>query len=109
MYLLLTGVAFYLSLCGFLAKAGYSFWTGLIPIYNIALLFVFLGIKPIVLFILGILFIILPDGAIILTLLYVFLPFLISYAYGRGFFIGLLTFVCPIVMYPLLAFVLAVY
>lgn len=106
MYFLITGIAFYLSLCGFLSRAGYPFWKGLIPIYNLSLLFVELNFKPIFLIIIGLLLIFLPDGMIIATMIYIFMPFIISYAYGKGFIVGLLTLIFPFAMYPLLAFVL---
>lgn len=107
MYWLIVGIVFYLSLCGFLSKACYPFWFGLIPIYNLALFFIVLDIKPIILFILGILLIVLPDGAFIFTLIYIFLPFIVSYTFGYGFLMGLLILFFPIIMYPLMAFRLA--
>lgn len=109
MYFLIVAIIFYISLCGFLAKAGYPFWSGLIPIYNFALLFVILDLKPILLMILGLLLIFLPDGMIVITLMYVFMPFLISYRYGRGFWMGIFTLLLPFIGYPLLAFKLGNY
>ena len=104
MNFILIGIVFFISLCGLLAKAGYPFWYGLIPIYNLALLFIILDIKPILLIILGILLIVLPERTLIATMIYIFMPFLISFAYGHGFFVGLLTLLFPIIMYPLIAF-----
>ena len=106
MYFLISGIAFYLSLCGFLAKAGHPFWKGLIPIYNLSLFLSQLNIEPITLIILGLLLIFLPDGMLFVTLMYVFFPFIVSYGYGKGFFVGILALIFPFVMYPLLAFVL---
>ena len=106
MYFLISGIAFYLSLCGFLVKAGHPFWKGLIPIYNLSLFFYELNIKALTLIILGLLLIFLPDGMLIVTVMYIFFPFVVSYGYGRGFICGLLALIFPFAMYPLLAYVL---
>lgn len=106
MYFLISGIAFYLSLCGFLVKAGHPFWKGLIPIYNLSLFFFELEVSPITLIILGLLLIFLPDAMFIATLMYVFFPFVVSYGYGKGFICGILALIFPFAMYPLMAFVL---
>ena len=41
-------ISFYLSLPGFFSKAGYNSLSGLIPIYNLYILFQILEIKPII-------------------------------------------------------------
>ena len=47
--------SFYLSLPGFFSKAGYNSLSGLIPIYNLYILFQILEIKPITLIIIRLL------------------------------------------------------
>ena len=46
-------VTFYLSLPGLFSKAGYSAYKGLIPIYNIYILFEILNIKALFVILLG--------------------------------------------------------
>lgn len=97
-------VIFYLSLPGLLSKAGYSLKDGLIPIYNIYVLITVLEINPFLLIILSLGLIFLPQRMFVATLIFVFLPFLLSNAYSRGIVFSILALVCPFLMFPVLAY-----
>lgn len=98
-----------IALPGFINKAGYSFYKGLIPGYNLYLFFTLLEFSPILLGLLGLGMIFLPDRAFAATFLFVLLPFMVSDAYGRGKLFGLLILVLPFIMYPLLGYFLGTY
>jgi len=97
-------VVFYLSLPGLLSKAGYTLIEGLIPIYNIYVLLTVLEINPFLLIMLSLGLIFLPDRMFIATLIFVFLPFILSNAYSRGIIFSILALVCPFLMFPILAY-----
>ena len=103
-YWLICLIAFYISLVGFVAKAGYPFYFGLIPFLNLYCLLKSLHLSPILIAVLGIFMIFWEHRMFIFTLLLVFLPFLISYSYGHMWLGGILAFLCPIVVYPYFAF-----
>lgn len=102
-------LSFYLSLPGFFSKAGYSALSGLIPIYNLYILFQILEVNPIILIIISLGLIFLPDRAYFGTLLFIFIPFMLADAYDKGKIIGLLCFIFPFIFYPLLAYFTGTY
>ena len=97
-------IVLFLSLPGLLSKAGYSLRDGLIPIYNIYCLLTILEINPILLIILGLLLMFLPQRMFIATLMFVFFPFLLSDAYGKGIVFSIITLICPFIMFFVLAY-----
>lgn len=111
MIILIYLLCFYFSVPGLINKAGYPIWKGLIPFYNLYLLVTILEISPFVLMLLGLGLIFLPDRMWVATLIAVFLPFLIAdaYAYDKSIRIGVLTFLCPFILYPYLAYSSATY
>lgn len=109
MLLLIYFICFYLSLPGFFARAGYRPITGLIPIYNICILFMILKINPILIAVLGLGLIFLPCRMFVATLIIIFLPFLIADAYSDNLKIAILTFLLPFIMYPVLAYIKGYY
>lgn len=102
-------ISLLIALPGFIHKAGYSLWKGLIPFYNIYLFFRLIEFPMIVLLLFSILFILLPDRVFILTLLVILLPFMVGDAYGKSKFSGVLTLFLPFIMYPYLAYFNGVY
>ena len=102
-------ISLYIALPGFISKAGYSFWKGLIPGYNIYLFFTLIEFSPILLLILALGLIFLPDRAFVITLLCVLLPFMVSDAYGKGKLTGFLTLILPFIMYPLIGYFIGTY
>ncbi len=94
---------FYLSIPGLLHKAGYGWWLGLIPVYNVYKLFEVLKIN-IIIFLALIIGIISPISIFFLTLSYIFFPFLITDAYGKKYLTAFLTLLFPFIMYPLIAY-----
>lgn len=98
-----------IALPGFINKAGYSFFKGLIPGYNLYLFLLILEISPILLIILSLGLIFLPDRAFIITFICILLPFAVSDAFGKGKVVGLLTLILPFIMYPLLAYFIGTY
>lgn len=93
-----------ISIPGFIKKAGYSFFKGLIPGYNLYLFFSIIDF-PIFLLIgisLGMVF--LPDRMFFMTFLCILLPFIVNHAYGKGKISGLFTLFLPFIMYPVLAY-----
>ena len=77
-------LSFYLSLPGFFSKAGYNALSGLIPIYNLYILFQILEISPILLIIISLGLIFSPDRSFFGTLIFVFMPFILADAYEKG-------------------------
>ncbi len=102
-------VTFYLSLPGLFSKAGYSAYKGLIPIYNIYILIEILNIKPIFLLILSLGLIFLEDRMYIITLIFVFMPFMIADAYDKKFITGLLGLFLPFFVIPYIAYANSTY
>ena len=102
-YIFLSIVLFYVSLGFLLEKAGYNKVLSFIPIIN--LYFLSKAIKTniiiIIALILGIIF--LPIRNLIMTLIYIFLPFVISYYYSQHIFVPIFTLFCPFLGYPFMA------
>lgn len=97
-------VSVYISLPGLFSKAGYKAILGLIPIVNIYILVQILEINPILQIILSLGLIFLDDRAYIVTLIFLFLPFVIADAYDKNFIYGLLCNIIPFILYPYLAY-----
>jgi hypothetical protein len=102
-------ISLLISIPGFIKKAGYSFFKGLIPFYNIYLFFSIIEFPPVLLMLLALGLIFLPDRMFIATLLCVLLPFLVNDAFGKGKISSLFTVVLPFVMYPYLGYLSGVY
>ena len=102
-------ISLLISIPGFIKKAGYSFFKGLIPFYNIYLFFSIIEFPPVLLMLLALGLIFLPDRMFIATLLCVLLPFLVNDAFGKGKISSLFTLVLPFVMYPYLGYLSGVY
>ena len=97
-------LCFYFSIPGFLYKAGYSLLKGLIPFYNVYLLLTVLEISPIILIILSLGLIFLPERMFIVTLMYIFIPFIICDAYDRSKIMGVFALVLPFIFLPVIAY-----
>ena len=96
-------VLFYVSLGFLIEKAGYKMILGYIPIINIYYLSKALKthIIIIILLILGIIF--LPFRNLIMTITYIFLPFIIGYYYSQNVFVSAFTIFFPFFGYPYMA------
>lgn len=102
-------IILYFSICGFVKKAGYKLWQGLIPIYNLYLFITVIKVSPILLILISLGLIFLEQRAFFGTLIYIFLPFIIADKYGQNTFIAILTLLFPYVMYPYIAFIKGYY
>ncbi len=94
-----------IAIPGFVNKAGYSFVKGLIPFYNIYLFLSLLEFSPLIITIIALGLILLPDIAFFATILFMFLPFMVSDAFGKGKITGILTLFLPFIMYPFLGYI----
>lgn len=97
-------VPLYLSLPGLLSKAGYNGLKGLIPFYNVYVLIEILEINPLLLILLSLGLIFLPIRGYLVTLVFIFIPFLIADAYDKKPFIGLITCILPFIMFPFISY-----
>lgn len=97
-------VSFYLSLPGLFSKAGYNGLKGLIPFYNIYILIELLEINPFLLILLSLGLIFLPIRGYLVTLVFLFIPFLIADAYDKKPITGLITCILPFIMFPFIAY-----
>ena len=97
-------LSFYISLPGLFSKAGYNALNGLIPFYNIYILIELLEINPILLIILSLGLIFLPIRGYIVTLIFLFIPFLITDAYDKKPITGLITCILPFIMFPYISY-----
>ncbi len=109
MFFVIGIISFYLSLVGFASKAGHPFWYGLIPIFNLAIFFYDIEINPILLVLFGLGLIFLPDPMILVTCIYIFMPFLVSEAYGKGIGWGIVGLFMPFIIYPVIAYFIGEY
>lgn len=98
-------VTFYISLPGLFTKAGYPALAGFVPIYNIYILVQILDIKPTYLIIIALLLIFLPDRVFIGTMIFVFLPFMISDAYNNNLMVSILGLFLPFLIFPYIAYI----
>lgn len=102
-------ITFYLSLPGLFSKAGYSAYKGLIPIYNLYILFEILNIKPLFILLMGIGLIILEDRMFIITFLFTIMPFTIADAYDKKLLTGILGLCLPFIVFPYIAYINGTY
>ena len=102
-------VTLYLSIPGFIKKAGYHPLLGLIPIVNIYYLLRTLDVNPIFLIVISLLLIFLPDRAYIVTTIVIFLPFMIVDCFEDNIIYSFITLVIPFVMYPYIAYIHGIY
>ena len=103
-FLIATIVAFYISIPGYIQTAGYDFYKGLIPFYNLYLLIKSLEIPPIILIIFSLLIIISNDRMFFYTTIYIFTPFLIGDAYHKNIILPFICLILPFIMYPIMAY-----
>ena len=109
LFFILYGISLYLSIPGFLSKAGYSAITGLIPVYNIYLLFQLLEINPILILLLGLGLVFLPFRGVIATIIFIFFPFLVCNAYSKGLVYSFFCLILPFILFPTTAYYLGTY
>ncbi len=102
-------ISLYLSIPALLNKAGYKFFYGLIPFFNIYLFFKVLEINPIFLIIYSILIIIAPFRELFITILVIFLPFMIGDAYETSLKYSFLGLVLPFIIFPYIGYFHGVY
>ena len=102
-------VSLYISIPGLLSKAGIKFYYGLIPIYNIYLLFKVLNLNPILIIIFSLLMIICPFRELFATIFVIFLPFMVGEAYSGMLRYSFLSLILPFIGFPLIAYVIGVY
>lgn len=102
-------ISLFIAIPGFINKAGYSFFKGLIPGYNIYLFLSLIEFPPILLILMALGLIFLPDRMFVLTLICVILPFMVNDAYGGKKIGSLLTLFLPFLMYPVIAYFTGVY
>ena len=97
-------IILYLSMPGFLGKAGYNLWIGFLPIINIYYFLKVLEINPYLLLILSLGIIFLPARMFLVTLIFVFLPFLIGDCYEEKMIFSFLALLLPFPIYPFIAY-----
>mgnify|MGYP003306300645 CR=1 FL=1 len=97
-------LSIYISIPGLIGKANYNWLLGWIPFVNIYYLLSVLEIKPIFLIIISLLLIFLPDRALIVTMMVVFLPFLIADCYENNVGYGFLGLILPFIVFPYIAY-----
>jgi hypothetical protein len=97
-------VALYLSIPGFLRKAGIKFYYGLIPIINIYFLCKALNMNPLFMIIYGALLTFTPFKDLLVTALVIFLPFMIMDAYEDNILYSFAALILPFVLFPLVAY-----
>ena len=102
-------IIIYLSIPGFLVKAGKPFYMGLIPIYNIYLFYKVIDVELGLLLILIGLSIIPYTSSFVLTMVYIFTPFIVCHAYSKNLLFGILGVIFPFVFYPLVGYFLGTY
>lgn len=102
-YVFLSIVFFYVSLGFLLEKAGYNKILSFVPIVNLYYLSkaIKTNIIIIIVLILGIIF--LPVRNLLMTLIYIYLPFVISYYYCQKIYVPIFTLLCPFLGYPFMA------
>ena len=98
-------IVLYLSIPGFLMRSGYKFYYGLIPIVNLYFFFKVLKINPIFLIIYSLLIIFIPYRDFLVTMLFVFLPFIIMDAFETSLLFSFATLLVPYLFYPFVAYI----
>lgn len=109
MYLVVCLICLIISIPGYIAKSGESWWKGIIPFINIYYFLKVLKISPILLIVLALGLIFLPDRLLILTIICIFMPFIVTDIYGHGKIIATLGLLFPFFIYPWLAYVSGTY
>ena len=102
-------VGLYLSIPGFLRKAGIKFYYGLIPIVNIYFLIKALNIHPILLIVYGLLLIFLPYKDLLMTIMVIFFPFMLMDGYEKNILLSFAALILPFVIYPYVAYFHGIY
>ncbi|MBQ8131817.1 MAG: hypothetical protein IJ193_04940 [Bacilli bacterium] len=102
-------VSLYISIPGFVKKAGYNPFLGLVPIVNIYLLIRTLKINPIFLMVIALLLIFLPDRAFIVTSIVIFLPFMVVDCFEDNILYSFLSLVLPFIFFPYIAYIHGIY
>jgi len=97
-------VSLYISIPGLIGKASYNWLLGWIPIINIYLLVKVLDINPILLIVLSLFIIFLPERTFIVTMIVIFLPFLLADCYEDNMIYGLLGLIIPFIIFPYIAY-----
>lgn len=108
-WILIYLIVLYLSIPGFLKRAHKPFYYGLIPFLNVYVLMKVLRFNIIHLLIITALIIIPYTSNFVLTFIYIFLPFIICYAYGKSLFLGFLGVLFPYFFYPFIAYIIGMY
>lgn len=109
MYLVVCLICIMISIPGFVSKNGMTWWKGVIPIVNIYYFLKGLRISPILLMALALGLIILPDRLFVLTVMCIFLPFIITDTYGHGKIVGFIGLLAPFIIYPWIAYLSGTY
>lgn len=109
MYLVICLISLFLSIPGFVRKAGIPSWKAFIPILNVYYFFKLTKISPILLILLSLGLIFWEERLFILTVMCIFFPFILSETYGYGKKIGFLGLIAPFVIYPWLAYRSGIY
>lgn len=102
-YIFFSIVLFYVSLGFLLEKAGYKIYLCYIPGLNLYYLSkaIKTNIFIIIALIIGMIF--LPFRNLIMTITYIFLPFIIGYYYSQNIFVSAFTIFFPFFGYPYMA------
>ena len=104
MFVIISIIAFYISLFLLLRKAGYNVIQSIVPGLNIYYLSKAIKVNFIIIIVLVVGIIILPIRNLLLTLIYIMLPIYISYFYGMGFHSSIFTMLIPFIGYPFMAY-----
>ena len=97
-------LSLYLSIPGFIGKAGYNWLLGFIPFVNLYYLVLTLKIEPILLILVGILLIVFPERILIGTCIVMFLPFMIADCFETDLFYSFGCLILPFIFYPFIAY-----
>ena len=102
-FIFLSLVLFHISLSFLLEKAGYNRLLCLFPGINLYYLSKAIKTNIILIILLVIGIILLPIRNLIMTLIYIYLPFIISYYYSQQIYVPIITLVVPFLGYPYMA------
>lgn len=102
-------LSLYISIPGFIKKAGFNPYLGLIPIVNIYYLIRTLKINPIFLIIISLLIIFLPDRAFIVTTIVIFFPFMVVDCFESNIIYSILALLLPFPIFPYIAYIHGMY
>ncbi len=102
-YMFLNLVLFYISLGFLVEKAGYKMIYGYIPILNIYYLSKTIKTNIIIFIVLILGILLLPFKNLLLTITYIYMPFIISYYFGLNALTAIFTLIIPFIGYPYMA------